>query len=81
MPDAQRAAMCAKAWNAAQRDTERKLVLQVMQRYPSTDMLQVAVEATQNSNLKKEATAVALAVAKKTNKQGEVKKMLENAQQ
>ncbi|MEO2047031.1 MAG: HEAT repeat domain-containing protein [Pirellulales bacterium] len=81
MPDAQRAAMCAKAWKAAQRDTERKLVLQVMQRYPSTAMLQMAVEATQISSLKKEATEVALAVAKKTNKQAEVKKMLENAQQ
>ena len=52
-----------------------------MQRYPSTAMLQVAVEATQISSLKEEATAVALAVAKKTNKQAEVKKMLENAQQ
>ncbi len=65
MPDSQRAQMCSNALNIAKRDAERKLVLEVIKRYPSIEMLRVAVEATKNESLKDEATNIALAIAQK----------------
>ena len=45
MPDQQRAEMCQKALDAASRAEEQKLVLAVLERYPSVDTLRVAVKA------------------------------------
>ncbi len=42
MPDPQRLAMCQKAFAVAERDEEKKLLLEVVQRYPSTGMLELA---------------------------------------
>jgi hypothetical protein len=81
MPDAQRVAMSRQAWKAAQRDAERKLVLQVIKRYPSAPMLQLAIEATNNPTLKEEATAVALAVAQKVGGQVDTKELLKQLEQ
>ncbi len=65
VPDPQRAAMCRAALAAATRDQERALVLEVMQRYPSPEMLQLAVEAGKTPSLREEASRVALALAGK----------------
>ena len=81
MPAPQRTEMCRLAWAAAERDAERKLVLQVVERYPSDGMLRVAVEATKHPTLGAEATQVAHAVAKKIGKQDELKALLKQVQQ
>ena len=81
MPAAQRVAMCRQAWAVAQRDAERKLVLQVIQRYPSMDMLRLAVEAAQTPSVKENATAVATAVARKIGGKTGAGKLLEQLRQ
>lgn len=65
MPDADRVNMCRAAWDAAQRPDERKLVLEVMERYPSGGMLALAESAASDAALKDEANRVAAAIRKK----------------
>jgi HEAT repeat protein len=81
MPDQQRAAMCRQAWEASERDAERRLVLQVIERYPSVDMLRVAVEAAKTPTFKDDATAVATSMTQKLGDQADVKQLLEQLQQ
>jgi len=76
MSDQQRVDMCRKAWDAAARDAERELVLQVVERYPSMGMLRLAVAAAQNETLRPRATAVARAVARKVRDKAEAKELL-----
>jgi hypothetical protein len=70
MPDGQRAEMCQVALNAASRPEEQKLVLAVLERYPSLDALKVAAKATEIPALRGEAKRVALAIAEKLGDQG-----------
>ena len=79
IPDPQRVEMCRAALETAQRDAEKKLILvEVMPRYPSLEMLKLALIAAKEPSLKKEATAAALAIAQKIGgKSGDVKKLLE----
>jgi len=70
LPDQQRAAMCRSALAAARRTAEQKLVLEVVERYPTMDMLKLAVQAGQIPALKEDATRVALVVAQKLGDQG-----------
>ena len=79
MPDAQRAEMCQKALDAAGRGEEQKLVLAVLERYPSSQTLQVAVDATKVPGLKEDAGLVALAIAHKLGDSTEAKSMLTKA--
>ncbi len=65
MPDEQRAAMCRAALATAERDAEKKLVLEVLGRYPSVAMLQIAVEAAKVPALKNDAAGLAMAMAQK----------------
>jgi hypothetical protein len=79
LPDEQRAEMCRRAMETAQRDDERRLVLEVLDRYPSVDMLRLATEAVKIPSLKDEATAIALAVAQKIRAEpAEIRKLLAN---
>ena len=55
--------MCDLALDASTRADEQTLVLQVLERYPSVDMLRVAVKATKIPSVKPEATRVALVIA------------------
>jgi len=66
MTDADRVQMCAAALETAQRTAEKKLILEVMGRYPSAGMLPLALKATSIPQLKNEALAVAMLVAGKT---------------
>ncbi len=68
MPEAQRAAMSRKAWEAAERDIERRMVLQVLERYPSIDMLEIAVEAAKIPGVRDEAIQTAQFVSGKLGK-------------
>jgi len=65
MPDQQRAEMCRTALQTAKRDAEKKLVLEVLERYPSIDMLRLAVEAAKIPSLKNDAAAASLVIAQK----------------
>jgi HEAT repeat protein len=66
MPDDQRAEMCRIAMETAQRTAEKKLVLEVIGRYPSAAMLSLALEAAKIPELKSEAVAVAMMIAERT---------------
>ncbi len=68
MPAEQRAEMCAKALETAQRTTEKRLVLQEvigLDKYASPDMLRLAMEAGKVPALKDDATRIAMVIAGK----------------
>lgn len=62
MSDAERAAMCEAALEAAQRDDERELVFAVLERYPNAHSLRVAKAAAEQPELKERAARVADAI-------------------
>lgn len=65
VPAEQRAEMCRTAIQAADRDAEKKLVLEVLERYPSIDGLRMAVDLAKIPSLKSDAAATALVIAQK----------------
>jgi len=77
MTDTQRVEMCRKALDVARRPAEKKLILEVIGRYPNAAMLPLALGVARDSELKNEAVAVALLIAAKTGDQsGQVQKLL-----
>ena len=77
LTDEERAEMCRIALEAAERDNEKKLVLEVLDRYPSVQMLRLAIEAVKVPSLKDQATAIALTIAQKTRAEpAEIEKLL-----
>ena len=76
VPLEERAAMCRSALQAARRDAEKKLVLEVLERYPSVDMLRLAVEIAKVPALKNDAAATALAIAQKISGSADVQQLL-----
>jgi len=65
MSDRDRVVMCVNALKASTRPDEQKLVLEVVERYPSLDMLRLAVKATQVPALKNDAERISLVIAQK----------------
>jgi len=65
MPEQDRIAMCRTALQIAKRDAEKKLVLEVLERYPSKDALDLAVEAAKVPTLKNDAARACLVIAEK----------------
>ena len=65
MPAEKRAEMCRTAMAIAKRDAEKKLILDVLQRYPSLEGLQLASEAAKTASLKPDATKVVVVIAQK----------------
>jgi HEAT repeat protein len=65
MPNEQRAAMCQNALEASTRPDEQKLVLTVLERYPSVDTLKVAINAIQVPALKDDAMRSVCVVGQK----------------
>lgn len=77
VPDEQRAQMCRAALEAAERDAEKKLVLEAMQRYPSIDMLRLAVDVAKVPSMKNDAAGISLLIAQKIGGQSvDVQKLL-----
>lgn len=70
MPEPQRLAMCRTAMEIARRDVDKKLVLEVLQRYPSLEGLRLAVEAGKSGTLKDDASEAALTIAQKLGARG-----------
>ena len=79
MSDAERVEMCKNALDAARQPAERKLVLEVAQRYPNVEMLKLAVKASQSPDLKDDGKAAAQAIAGKLRKTDEVREVLSKA--
>ena len=74
--------MCGKAMQAAERPEEKKLVLTVMERYPSLDMLKLAAAATKDAAVKNEAGLAAMVIAQKAKADAaETEKLLTEAGQ
>ncbi len=76
VPAQERAGMCRAALKIAERIEEKKLVLEVLERYPNVDMLQLALEAARDPSLKDDATRVSLVIAQKIGGSAEVQKLL-----
>jgi hypothetical protein len=53
------------ALEASKRDAERRIVLQVLELYPSLDALKVAVKAAKSKDLKEDATRASMVIAQK----------------
>ena len=79
MPDEQRAQMCTSALDLAKQPAERKLIMDVLKRYPNLEMLKAAVKAMEEPELKKDASEAALAISQKLPKTDEVKAILSKA--
>jgi HEAT repeat protein len=80
MPAPQRIQMCETAFDAAKHPAEQKMVLDVAKRYPSPEMLKLAVKASQVPELKQDANSAALAIGQKVGvKEADVKEMLSKA--
>ncbi len=65
LPIKQRAEMCRNAFEAAHETAEKKLVLEVLKRHPSTETLDLAIKAMTVEDLKEEAAVGTLAIAQK----------------
>ena len=70
LPEPQREEMCQKAFDAAQQTAEKKLVLDVLKRYPTENTLKQAIKAIQTADLKDDATQVTLMIAQKLGGKG-----------
>ena len=81
VPNKQRIEMCRAAMAAAQRDDEKKLVLQVLERYPSVDAMQLAVQTAKTPSLADTAKAAAMAIAQKIGGSADVAELLRQAGQ
>lgn len=65
MENPERLAMCRNALEAAAQPAEQKLVLEVLERYPSLDGLKLAIELQQRPSLRDDAVRSTLIVAQK----------------
>jgi hypothetical protein len=79
MSDAERVDMCRNALEAATRPEEMVLVLEVLERYPSQEMLSLAIEAMGVPELRDRATQAALAIAQSLGEGGQVEEILSAA--
>ncbi len=65
MAEPERIAMCQKAYEIAKAPAEKKLVLEVLKRYPNLENLKLAIKAAESSEVKDDAKAAAIAIAEK----------------
>jgi len=79
MPADRRAAMCRTALETADRDVDKRLVLEVLLRYPSDEMQAIALEAAKVPALKDEAMLVVMGLASKGINRAELGKALAQA--
>ncbi len=79
MPADRRAAMCRTALATAGRDADKRLVLEVLLRYPNEAMQAIALEAAKDPALKDEALFVVMAMASKDINRAELGKALAQA--
>ena len=71
MSEPERVEMCKRATEASVRTAEKKLVVEILKRYPNLDMLKMAVQAYKDPELKEDASQAALLIAQKIGNQSE----------
>lgn len=81
MPAERRAEMCRTALKAADRDEDKRLVLEILLRYPSEEMQEIALEAAEVPALKEQALLVVMGMASKGINRAELGKALAQAGQ
>ncbi len=81
MPADRRAAMCRTALEAAERDEDKRLVLEVLLRYPSEEMQAIAMKAAEVPALKEQALLVVMGMASKGINRAELGRALAQAGQ
>lgn len=80
MSNKQRTDMCRNALIATDRTTEHKLVIDVLKLHPSTEGLQLSVKLINTATLKADASAAAIAIARKVGGDGvDVAKLMSGA--
>jgi hypothetical protein len=80
LPDEQRMEMCRKAMEASRQPAEKKLVLEVLKRYPTVDALKMAISSMAVAELKEDATQATLLIGSKLSGKGvDVKELLAQA--
>jgi HEAT repeat protein len=79
MPADRRAAMCRTALETADRDVDKRLVLEVLLRYPTDEMQAIALEAAKVPAMKDEAMLVVMGLASKGIDRAELGKALAQA--
>lgn len=81
MPDERRAEMCRTALKTAERDEDKRLVLEILLRYPSEEMQAIALEAAEVPALKEQASLVVMGMTSKGINRAELGKALAQAGQ
>lgn len=80
LPDAKRTEMCQTAFDAARQTAEKKLVLDILKRYPTVDNLKMTIKLMKVPELKDDATQAMLLIAQKLSGKGvDVKELLATA--
>ena len=79
MPAETRAAMCRTALDNADRDEDKRLVLEVLLRYPTEEMQSIALDAAKVPALKEQALLVVMGMASKGINRAELGKALAQA--
>lgn len=79
IPADRRAAMCRTALDTADRDDDKRLVLEILLRYPSDEMQAIAQEAAKVPALKEEASLVLMGMASKGINRAELGRALAQA--
>jgi HEAT repeat protein len=77
MSEPERIEMCKLATVTCSRTAEKKLVIEILRRYPNLEMLKMAVQAHKDPELKDDATQAALVIAQKiANQSPEARELL-----
>ena len=80
LPDAKRTEMCQTAFDAARQTAEKKLVLDILKRYPTVDNLKMTITLMKVPELKDDATQAMLVIAQKLSGKGvDIKELLATA--
>jgi hypothetical protein len=65
MSEEERDSMCSQAWKICKQPAEKKLLLEILKRYPSPGTFRLAADARKVAEIKDDATATMLAIAQK----------------
>lgn len=80
LPEAKRTEMCQTAFDAARQTAEKKLVVDILKRYPTVDNLKMTIKLMKVPELKDDATQAMLVIAQKLSGKGvDVKELLATA--
>ncbi|MCI0491586.1 MAG: HEAT repeat domain-containing protein [Planctomycetes bacterium] len=69
LPDAERVAICRQASEIAERAEERRLILEIIERFPTAEGLDLAIAMLADAELRAEAATTAISIAEKIKEQ------------